>query len=320
MLSLVIPVYNEEQSLDRLFQEILSTASEAKLNIEIILVDDGSTDGSWSEIARMSRTDGRVHGIRFRRNFGKAAALSAGFAEARGEAVITLDADLQDNPSEIPNLLAKLNEGYDLVNGWKRRRLDPWHKVFPSRIFNWMIRLVSGLKLHDHNCGLKCYRTEVVKEIKLYGELHRFITLLAYARGFRITEIEVEHRKRLYGQSKYGAQRFVKGLLDLLTVRVLTMFGERPLHFLGVAGLLAFAAGFLGLAYLAWLWVLGYRPIGNRPILIYSAASLLLGAQLMTAGILGELIVSRLGGSNEEGYSIAERTGDRSEPSEQTTG
>jgi glycosyltransferase involved in cell wall biosynthesis len=311
MLSLVIPVYNEEKSLAALYQEINTAVARGPLETEVILVDDGSTDSSWAEIAKLARADSRVRGIRFRRNFGKAAALSAGFAEVRGEVVITLDADLQDNPAEIPNLLAKLREGYDLVNGWKRVRFDPWHKVLSSRVFNWMIRVVSGLNLHDHNCGLKCYRAAVVKEIRLYGELHRFITLLAHARGFRVTELEVQHRKRSYGKSKYGAGRFVKGLLDLLTVHVLTAFGERPLHLLGVIGLLAFAAGCLGLAYLASLWMLGYRPIGNRPILIYSVASLLLGAQMLTVGILAELIISRLGSGNENGfgYSVAERIG-----------
>jgi glycosyltransferase involved in cell wall biosynthesis len=312
MLSLVIPVYNEERSLEVLHREIEAVTRQSGLEIEVIVVDDGSTDGSWNEIAKLARSDRRVRGIRFRRNFGKAAALDAGFAEVRGEIVVTLDADLQDDPAEIPNLIAKLREGHDLVNGWKKVRLDPWHKVLPSRIFNWIIGSVSGLDLHDHNCGLKCCRTEVVTEIRLYGELHRFITLLAHARGFKVTEIEVQHRKRLYGRSKYGARRFVKGLLDLLTVQVLTAFGERPLHLLGVIGLLAFGAGLLGLAYLAWLWMLGHRPIGNRPILVYSAASLLLGGQMMTVGILAELIISRLGGlkRNGHGYSVAERIGE----------
>ena len=279
----------------------------------MIIVDDGSKDGSWNEVTQLARRDPRVQGIRFRRNFGKAAALSAGFACVHGDFVVTLDADLQDNPAEIPGLIRQLQAGFDLVNGWKRRRFDPWHKVIPSRIFNWMIRLATGLKLHDHNCGLKGYRVEVVREIRIYGELHRFITLLAHARGFRVTEMEVQHRPRIHGQSNYGVERFVKGLLDLLTVRVLTLFGERPLHFLGGTGLIAFAVGFLGLAYLAWLWVTGHRPIGNRPVLIYSAASLLLGAQMMSAGILAELIVSRLGGESDSSrsYSIAERTGFR---------
>ena len=312
MISIVIPVLNEEQNLGPLHREIDEVLRSAGLQAEMIIVDDGSKDGSWNEVTQLARRDQRVLGIRFRRNFGKAAALSAAFACVRGEFVVTLDADLQDNPSEIPGLIRQLEAGFDLVNGWKRRRFDPWHKVIPSRIFNWMIRLASGLNLHDHNCGLKGYRVEVVREIRIYGELHRFITLLAHARGFRVTEMEVQHRPRIHGKSNYGLERFIKGLLDLLTVRVLTLFGERPLHFLGAAGLVAFAAGLLGLAYLAWLWVTGHRPIGTRPVLIYSAASLLLGAQMMSAGILAELIVSRLGGESGDpgrSYSIAERIG-----------
>jgi glycosyltransferase involved in cell wall biosynthesis len=313
MISIVIPVLNEELNLAPLHQEIDEVLRSAGLQAEMIIVDDGSKDGSWNEVTQLARRDHRVKGIRFRRNFGKAAALSAGFACARGDFVVTLDADLQDNPAEMPGLIRQLEAGSDLVNGWKRRRFDPWHKVIPSRVFNWMIRLASGLKLHDHNCGLKGYRIEVVREIRIYGELHRFITLLAHARGFRVTEMEVQHRPRIHGQSNYGVERFVKGLLDLLTVRVLTLFGERPLHFLGGTGLIAFAVGFLGLAYLAWLWVTGHRPIGTRPVLIYSAASLLLGAQMMSAGILAELIVSRLGGEGDTGrsYSVAERIGFR---------
>lgn len=314
MISIVIPVLNEEQNLVPLHREIDEALRRAGLQAEMIIVDDGSTDGSWNEVTQLARRDPRVQGIRFRRNFGKAAALSAGFACVRGEFVITIDADLQDNPCEIPGLIAQLEAGFDLVSGWKRRRFDPWHKVIPSRIFNWVIRLVSGLKLHDHNCGLKAYRVEVVREVRIYGELHRFITLLAHARGFRVTEMEVQHRPRLHGQSHYGVERFIKGLLDLFTVRVLTLFGERPLHFLGAAGLVAFAIGFLGLAYLAWLWVAGHRPIGTRPVLIYSAASLLLGAQMMAAGILAELIVAKVGterGDAIGSYSIAEKVGFR---------
>ena len=314
MISIVIPVLNEEQNLAPLHREIDEVLRTTGLQAEMIIVDDGSKDGSWNEVTQLARRDPRVLGIRFRRNFGKAAALTAGFSSVRGEFVVTLDADLQDNPSEIPGLIRQLEAGFDLVNGWKRRRFDPWHKVIPSRIFNWMIRLAGGLNLHDHNCGLKAYRVEVVREIRIYGELHRFITLLAHARGFRVTEVEVQHRPRIHGQSKYGVERFAKGLPDLLTVRVLTMFGERPLHFLGTAGLVAFAVGFLGLAYLAWLWLTGHRPIGTRPVLIYSAASLLLGAQMMSAGILAELIVARMSGESGDAgqrYSIAERIGFR---------
>jgi glycosyltransferase involved in cell wall biosynthesis len=310
MISIVIPAYNEAESIPRLYQEIEATASASEWDIEVIFVDDGSTDGTWAAIGALAERDPRVRAIRFRRNFGKAAALDAGFKEARGDRVVTLDADLQDNPAGVPRLLGKLEEGYDLVVGWKRRRFDPWHKVIPSRIFNWMIGVVSGVRLHDHNCGLKCYRAAVVREIRVYGEMHRFITLLADARGFRVTEMEVHHRPRSFGRSKYGAGRFIKGFLDLLTVSFLTGYAERPLHFLGVCGLLALAAGLAGLSYLAGLWTLGFRPIGNRPVLIYSAAALLLGAQMLSVGILAELIASRVGGGDrngDSGYSIERR-------------
>jgi glycosyltransferase involved in cell wall biosynthesis len=310
MISIVIPAYNEAESIPRLYQEIEAAASASEWDIEVIFVDDGSTDGTWAAIEALAERDPRVRAIRFRRNFGKAAALDAGFKEARGDRVVTLDADLQDNPADVPRLLSKLEEGYDLVVGWKRRRYDPWHKVIPSRIFNWMIGVVSGVRLHDHNCGLKCYRAAVVREIRVYGEMHRFITLLADARGFRLTEMEVHHRPRSFGRSKYGAGRFIKGFLDLLTVSFLTGYAERPLHFLGVCGLLALAVGLAGLSYLAGLWALGFRPIGNRPVLIYSVAALLLGAQMLSVGILAELIASRVGGGDrngDSGYSIERR-------------
>jgi len=310
MISIVIPAYNEAESIPRLYQEIEAAASASEWDIEVIFVDDGSTDGTWAAIEALAERDPRVRAIRFRRNFGKAAALDAGFKEARGDRVVTLDADLQDNPADVPRLLSKLEEGYDLVVGWKRRRFDPWHKVIPSRVFNWMIGVVSGVRLHDHNCGLKCYRAAVVREIRVYGEMHRFITLLADARGFRLTELEVHHRPRSFGRSKYGAGRFIKGFLDLLTVSFLTGYAERPLHFLGVCGLLALAVGLAGLSYLAGLWALGFRPIGNRPVLIYSVAALLLGAQMLSVGILAELIASRVGGGDrngDSGYSIERR-------------
>jgi len=310
MISIVIPAYNEAESIPRLYQEIEATASASEWDMEVIFVDDGSSDGTWAAIEALAQRDPRVRAIRFRRNFGKAAALDAGFKEARGDRVVTLDADLQDNPADVPRLLSKLEEGYDLVVGWKRRRYDPWHKVIPSRIFNWMIGMVSGVRLHDHNCGLKCYRAAVVREIRVYGEMHRFITLLAEARGFRLTEMEVHHRPRSFGRSKYGAGRFIKGFLDLLTVSFLTGYAERPLHFLGVCGLLALAVGLAGLSYLAGLWALGFRPIGNRPVLIYSVAALLLGAQMLSVGILAELIASRVGGGDgngDSGYSIERR-------------
>ena len=259
-----------------------------------------------------------VHGIRFRRNFGKAAALSAGFAAAHGDIIMTLDADLQDDPAEIPRFLAKLGEGYDVVSGWKETRLDPWHKTFPSRVFNGMVSWLTGVKLHDHNCGMKCYRAEVFREIRLYGELHRFIPVLAAARGFKVAEISIHHRPRRFGHSKYGVRRFVKGFLDLLTVKFLTGFNQRPQHLLGSIGLFSFVIGMLGMLWLAITWVIrlydekAFDPLHQRPALIYSAAALLLGAQMMTMGFLAELITAYLG-RDHESYSVKERTG-KSEP------
>ena len=276
-------------------------------------MDDGSVDGTTGRLKLLAQKDPNVKVIIFRKNYGQTAALSAGFDYASGEIIVAMDADLHNDPEDIPAFIRALESGLDVVVGWRKVRKDRWTKRLQSRLFNLGLGL-TGLKLHDHNCGLKGYRVEVVREIRIYGELHRFITLLAHARGFRVTEMEVQHRPRIHGQSHYGMERFAKGLLDLFTVRVLTLFGDRPLHFLGAAGLVAFAIGFLGLAYLAWLWVTGHRPIGTRPVLIYSAASLLLGAQMMSAGILAELIVAKMGTERADpnrSYSIAERVGFR---------
>jgi dolichol-phosphate mannosyltransferase len=255
-----------------------------------------------------------VRGIRFRRNFGKAAALSAGFEAARGEQLVTMDADLQDDPREIPSLLAKLDEGYDVVSGWKQVRHDPWHKVLPSRVFNWMIGWLTGVKLHDHNCGLKCYRREVLAEVRLYGELHRFVPVLAHARGFRVGELAVQHRARKFGHSKYGLRRFARGFLDLLTVKFLTGFGQRPQHLLGGIGLSCFLLGGALLVYLAGSWVVielrgGDPNLHNRAMLYYSLGLVLLGAQLMSVGFLAELIIAYQG-RDADTYSIVERIGE----------
>ncbi len=313
MISIVIPVFNEQESLPLLHGEIVEVARKAGLDVEIVFVDDGSRDGSWEAIAILAQSDARVRGIRFRRNFGKAAALSAGFRAVRGGFVMTLDADLQDDPAEIPRFLGKLAEGHDVVSGWKRIRHDPWHKTVPSRLFNFLVSRMTGVKLHDHNSGIKCYRAEVLREIRLYGELHRFIPVLAAARGFRVSEIAVNHRPRRFGKSKYGMRRLVKGFLDLLTVKFLTGFGRRPQHLLGTIGLFAFAFGFLGMGVLAGLWVYAqvtgsaYTPLHQRPLLIYSVAALLLGAQMMSIGFLAELITAYQG-RDEDSYSIAEET------------
>jgi len=313
MISIVIPVFNENESLPVLQSEIAAVVAQTALDFEVLYVDDGSNDGSWDVIAALARQCRWVHGIRFRRNFGKAAALSAGFHAAHGDTILTLDADLQDDPVEIPRFLASLKEGHDVVSGWKDGRHDPWHKVWPSWVFNWLVRLVTGVKLHDNNCGMKCYRAEVFREIRLYGELHRFIPVLAAARGFRVGEIVIRHRPRRFGRSKYGVRRFYKGFLDLLTVKFLTGFGQRPQHLLGGIGLATFLLGVLGLFYLGVTWLVRLRdetaflPLHERPLLIYSAAAMLLGAQMMSIGFLAELITAYQG-KDEDSYSVLEVT------------
>lgn len=310
MTSFVIPVFNEEESLAQLHAELSNACSAARLDpVEFVFVDDGSRDGSWGVIRRLAEADPRVRGLRFRRNFGKAAALTAGFRAATGAIVFTLDADLQDDPAEIPRLLDLLAADLDVVSGWKRTRHDPWHKVGPSRVFNALVSYLTGCRLHDHNCGFKVYRREVLDEVAIYGELHRFIPVLAHARGFRVGEIEVHHRARRFGRSKYGVTRFVKGLLDLLTVRFLTRFSVRPLHVLGALGLGLILLGGLGLFYLAIAWLdPANRPIGHRPLLIYSAALLGVGTQLFCLGILAELVTA-YNVRPERLYSIGEQVG-----------
>jgi dolichol-phosphate mannosyltransferase len=311
VISVVVPVYNEKDSLGPLYAEIADVARQADLDLEIRFVDDGSDDGSWGIICDLARHDPRVHGIRLRRNFGKAAALSAGFRAARGDLVLTMDADLQDDAREIPRFLARVACGLDVVSGWKRVRHDPWHKVWPSRVFNFLVSWLTGVPLHDHNCGMKCYRTQVFREVRLYGELHRFIPVLAAARGFRIGEVEVAHRPRRFGHSKYGVRRFLRGFLDLLTVKFLTGFNQRPQHLLGGIGLVGFLLGNLGLLYLAYTWVVrlwdeaAYPPLHARPLLVYSFAAVLVGAQMMCLGFLAELITA-YGSRDEDAYSVVE--------------
>lgn len=315
-LSLVIPVLNEVESLRELHAQISQIALERMLDVEMIFVDDGSRDGSWRRIEELARGDSRVRGLRFRRNFGKAAALTAGFRAATGDLILTMDADLQDDPAEIPNFLAKLDEGEgaDFVNGWKLRRLDPWHKTFPSKVFNGLVGWLTGLWLHDHNCGVKLFRAEVTHEIRLYGEMHRFVPVLAHAKGFRVTELAVNHRARQHGQSKYGFRRFARGFLDLLTVTFLTDYGQRPHHMLGWIGLVCLGLGCAGLSYLAAIWLMMNlftvwppMPIGSRPLLAYSIAATLLGAQAITVGLIAELIVY-YNHRDSDAYSIAEST------------
>lgn len=313
MLSVVIPLYNEQPSLHPLYQQLKQVASAHGYTMEVIFVDDGSTDGSWEVIRRLAEQDSCIRGIRFRRNFGKAAALDAGFAAAQGEYVITLDADLQDDPHEIPKLLAKLEEGFDLVSGWKQHRQDPWGKVIGSWIFNYAVRRLTGVRLHDHNCGMKVYRREVVREVRLYGEMHRFVPVLAAARGFRVTEVPVHHRPRQFGRSKYGPSRAVKGVLDLLTVKFLTTYGFRPQHLLGTTGLIFILLGLLVLLYClgswaAWWpgWLLARFPL--QPLAVAGVGLLVLGGQWIALGLVAEGMIA-LYGAAPKPYSIAECVG-----------
>ncbi|HUR54504.1 MAG TPA: glycosyltransferase family 2 protein [Gemmataceae bacterium] len=316
LISLVIPMLNEQESLIPLHAEISAVAKAHDLNVELVFVDDGSTDQSWAVALDLARADPRVRGVRFRRNFGKAAALAAGFTEARGGLIVTLDADLQDDPHEIPRFLAALQAGVDVVSGWKKVRYDPFHKVYPSRVFNWLVGKVTGVRLHDHNCGMKAYRAEVFKEVKLYGELHRFIPVLAAARGFKVSELVINHRPRKFGYSKYGFRRFAKGFLDLVTVKFLTGFGHRPQHLLGNFGLIPVGMGLTGLFAIAVNAVvrafnntIGAGPTTQIVLAFMSVGLLLFGTQLVVTGLIAELIVGR-GQDDLDPYCVAEKIGD----------
>lgn len=314
-ISVVIPVFNEQESLEQLHAELLAVAREHEYEMEIVFVDDGSVDASWSVIERLAGQDPQVRGVRLRRNFGKAAALSAGIDDVRGPVVFTLDADLQDDPCEIPRFLQEMEQGQDVVSGWKQVRHDPWHKVGPSRVFNWLVSLLTGVRLHDHNCGFKCYRREVFDEVRLYGEMHRFVPVLAAARGWKVGEIVVHHRPRSFGRSKYGASRIVKGFLDLLTVYFLTDYGQRPQHLLGTIGLASFSLGGLTIAVLSAWWVISrlfaemtVLHLHERAVFYYAIVAVLLGAQLMAIGFLAELITAQLS-RDRKGYNVRQRVG-----------
>lgn len=291
-LSIVIPLCNEEATLAPLFEKIAATvAANALGSFEVIFVDDGSTDNSWAKLEELKAThDEQVMALRFRRNHGKAAALSAGFARARGDIIITMDADLQDEPEEIPHFLAKLDEGYDCVSGWKQLRKDPLGKTLPSRVFNAATRATSGVKIHDFNCGFKAYRAEAIHSVEVYGELHRYIPVLLAAEGFTTTEIPVEHHRRTHGVSKYGWKRLFKGGLDLITVVVTTRYLKRPGHFFGGFGMLSGMIGFLILAGLTMEKLFFGHAIGHRPLLQMGILLMILGVQLVSTGLIGELI------------------------------
>ena len=307
-LSFVVPFFNERESLLILYQEIQENCARLRKSFELIFVDDGSKDGSTQIALDLSREDERVSLLRFRRNFGKSAALSAGFGVARGDVVFSMDADLQDNPVEIGAFLKKLDEGADVVSGWKQVRNDPVDKTLPSKIFNGAVNKAFGLHLNDHNCGFKAYRRETLAELNLYGELHRFVPALLHARGFRIEQIPVEHRARRFGVSKFGAKRLVKGALDLLTVWLTTRYGARPLHLFGGAGLVSSVLGGIILAYLGALWAFGLGPIGDRPLLMLGMLLVLAGGQLIGVGLLGELILARTI-REEDKYALFEKHG-----------
>jgi dolichol-phosphate mannosyltransferase len=291
VISVVVPVHNEERSIGLLHEELQAALDPLGEEWEAVYVDDGSTDESFSALTRLHSREDNVRVVRLRRNFGKAAALAAGFAQAGGERVVTIDGDLQDDPSEIPQLLAKLEEGFDVVSGWKTRRRDPLSRRLPSKLFNWVTGWMSGLRLHDMNCGLKAYRAEVVHNLVLYGELHRFIPVLAHEQGYRVAELPVNHRPREHGRSRYGLERYLRGFLDLLTVSFMGRYRHRPLHLFGGLGLLLGGSGVVLLVYLTIVKLMGHA-IGQRPLLTLGVLLVVVGMQFFTLGLISEMITS----------------------------
>lgn len=289
-LSIVIPLLNEHESITELYNRIMCELGLMACDYEIIFIDDGSNDGSFDIISKLRNSNDCVKGIRLRRNFGKSIALNEGFRRVSGDIVITMDADLQDDPSEIPRLVERLNEGYDLVSGWKKIRKDSIiSKNIPSKIFNKVVRLATGLELHDFNCGLKAYRRAVVEKLYLYGEMHRFVPALVHAQGYKVTEIPVKHHSRRFGVSKFGLARFTHGFFDFITVGFLIKFLKRPMHFFGGLGALISMIGFVFCVYLTVLWFAG-EVIGNRPLLILGVLLIIVGMQLVTTGLVAEML------------------------------
>jgi glycosyltransferase involved in cell wall biosynthesis len=304
--SVVVPLYNEEESLEELHRRLTLVMQPLSENFEIIFVDDGSTDNSFSVLKILHEKDSRVKVIQFRKNFGKASALSAGFKKAQGNIIITIDADLQDLPEEIPTLLKKIEAGFELVSGWKVKRKDPVVRKVASRVFNFVTSFNTGVKLHDFNCGLKCYKREVIEELNLYGELHRYIPAIANWKGFKVGEVSVDHHPRMHGKSKFGSERYLRGLFDLLTVIMLTKYPEKPLHFFGLLGTIL---SFSGLAITVYLGIvrLSGKWIGNRPLLLLGILLLILGVQFIFFGLMGELIV--FSSQKETSYTVKEQLG-----------
>ncbi|MGB0135796.1 MAG: glycosyltransferase family 2 protein [Flavobacteriales bacterium] len=297
-LTVVIPLLNEEESLPELHAWIRRVVDREGLRTQMLFIDDGSTDGSWDILSSLAAQDSDVHGIRFRRNYGKSAALNTGFARATGEVVITMDADLQDSPEEIPELVRMIREDhYDLVSGWKKVRHDPKSKTLPTKLYNWATRRMSGIQLHDFNCGLKSYRIDVVKSVEVYGEMHRYIPVLAKREGFdRIGEKIVEHQARKYGTTKFGLNRFVNGPLDLLTITFLARFGKKPMHLFGTMGIVSFVLGFIALAWIGGSKLMALaqgipaKNIAEMSAFYIALAAMVIGTQLFLAGFLGEMI------------------------------
>jgi dolichol-phosphate mannosyltransferase len=312
VISVVVPVHDEERSVALLYEELEAALQPAGEPWETVFVDDGSTDGTFAALTRLHARTPNTRIVRLRRNFGKSTALAAGFAQAEGETIVTIDGDLQDDPSEIPRLLAKLDEGFDLVSGWKTQRRDPWRRRILSRIFNAVTGRMSGLRLHDMNCGLKAYRAEVVRGLALYGELHRFIPVLAHYRGFRVAELPVNHRPRTHGRSRYGLERYLRGFLDLLTVTFMGRYRHRPLHLFGGLGLVL---GFLGTVILVYLTVLKAmgEAIGHRPLLTLGVLLVVVGLQFFSLGLLSEMVTShheeRVGAGERERAQVEEVLG-----------
>lgn len=289
-ISVIVPLMDEEESLRELHQQLRSTLNRMNVRYEVLFVDDGSTDNSFRILRDLKRLDHRIKVIRFRRNYGKSAALAVGFEHAQGNIVITIDADLQDDPAEIPGLVKKVREGLDLVSGWKKVRRDPLTKTIPSRFFNFVTSVLTGIHIHDFNCGLKAYRREVAKSVKVYGELHRYIPVLAHWEGFSVGEIPVQHRPRKYGRTKFGVGRFWKGFLDLMTALFTTRYFRRPLHLFGLWGMLCVLAGLVIDGWLVVEWFLGTTALSNRPLFLVGVMLVIVGIQFVSIGLLGELI------------------------------
>jgi glycosyltransferase involved in cell wall biosynthesis len=292
VISVVVPIHNEERSVELLYGELAAALDGMGAEWEAVFVDDGSTDGSFAALTRLHSAHPNVRVVRLRRNFGKAAALTSGFAQAHGQVIVTIDGDLQDDPAEIPRLLAKLDEGFDLVSGWKARRRDPWTRRAPSKLFNWVVGHVSGVRLHDMNCGLKAYRAEVARGLRLHGELHRFVPVLAHQRGYRVAELPVNHRPREHGRSRYGIERYLRGFFDLLTVSFVGRYRHRPLHLFGGLGLAMGLIGFAILVYLTVVKALGHA-IGQRPLLTLGVLLVVVGMQFLSLGLISELITTQ---------------------------